>query len=122
MLRFLHDYCLSSGQMLRREWLRLASASGLSLLAAPRELGAAERSEAKFEPGFGKAKSVRLEFGNGGQSQIDLWDPNPNAPLDVRGDFRPTATAVPGIHFCEHRPRIAAVADKLSVIRSMSHE
>jgi hypothetical protein len=51
-----------------------------------------------------------------------MWDPKPDAPMDVRGAFRPIGTAVPGVRFCEHMPRIAAVADKLTIIRSMSHE
>ncbi len=101
--------------MQRREWLRIAALSGLGLATAT---GAAERKAA----GFGLAKSVIVVFANGGQSHIDMWDPKPNAPLDVRGAFRPIATAVPGIQFCEHLPRVADVADKLTVIRSMSHE
>lgn len=115
MLRFVHDQRLHSGQMLRREWLRVASLSGLAL-------GAAASSSEKQATGFGRAKSVIVVFANGGQSHIDMWDPKPNAPLDVRGAFRPIATVVPGIQFCEHLPRVAAVADKLTVIRSMSHE
>jgi hypothetical protein len=115
MLRFVHDQRLRSGQMLRREWLRLASLSGLAHIAPAL---AAERQAA----GFGQAKSVIVVFANGGQSHIDMWDPKPNAPLDVRGAFRPIATAVPGIQFCEHLPRVAAIADKLTVVRSMSHE
>ena len=73
-------------------------------------------------PGFGRAKSVILVFANGGQSQIDMWDPKPNAPLDVRGAFQPIATGVPGVQFTEHMPRIARVADRFTVVRSMSHE
>jgi hypothetical protein len=118
MLHFLRDQRLPSGRILRREWLRLASAGCLAMAGSG--VRASERSARM--PGFGKAKSVILVFANGGQSQIDMWDPKPNAPLDVRGAFRPLATKVPGVHFCEHMPRIAAVADKLTVVRSMSHE
>lgn len=92
---------------------------GLSLTAA-RQTRAVEVSPRR--PGFGRAKSVILVFANGGQSQIDTWDPKPNAPLDVRGAFRPIATAIPGVQFCEHMPRIAKIADRLTVVRSMSHE
>lgn len=123
MLRFFNHQRLRSGPMLRREWLRLASLSGLSLLAPPaNRIRASEGLADRLAPGFGKAKSVIVVFANGGQSQIDMWDPKPKAPLDVRGAFQPIATAVPGIQFCEHLPRIAAVADKMTVIRSMSHE
>jgi hypothetical protein len=65
---------------------------------------------------------VILVFANGGQSQIDMWDPKPSAPLDVRGAFQPISTAVPGVQFCEHMPRVARVADRFTVVRSMSHE
>lgn len=72
--------------------------------------------------GFGRAKSVIVVFANGGQSQLDMWDPKPLAPLDVRGDFRPIATAIPGVQFGEHLPRVARVADRCTIVRSMSHE
>jgi hypothetical protein len=46
----------------------------------------------------------------------------PNAPLEVRGSFRPIPTNVPGIHICEHMPRMARIADKYTIVRSMSHD
>lgn len=116
MLRFVHHQRLRAGLLLRREWLRIASLSSLGLAAA-----SASSSE-KQATGFGRAKSVIVVFANGGQSHIDMWDPKPLAPLDVRSAFRPISTAVPGLQFCEHLPRVAAVADKLTVVRSMSHE
>lgn len=109
MLSFLHN---------RRQWLHLAGAGSLGI--AGRSLLAGD--PAMKLPGFGKAKSVILVFAHGGQSQIDMWDPKPNAPLDVRGVFQPIATKVAGVHFCEHMPRIAALADKFTVVRSMSHD
>jgi hypothetical protein len=72
--------------------------------------------------GFGKAKSVILVYASGGQSQLDMWDPKPLAPRDVRGAFAPISTALPGVQFCEHMPRIAKLADRFTVVRSMSHE
>jgi len=122
MLRFVHNQRLSSGHFLRREWLRIASLSGLALASRPAARLPASELPANHLPGFGKAKSVIVVFANGGQSQIDMWDPKPSAPLDVRGAFRPISTAIPGVRFCEHLPRIAAIADKMTVIRSMSHE
>jgi hypothetical protein len=93
-------------------------------LATVAGLGAAcQASETTPQlPGFGKAKSVIVVFTHGGQSQIDMWDPKPNAPLDVRGAFKPISTALSGVQFCEHMPKIAAVADRLTIVRSMSHE
>ena len=118
MLRFTDQSALRSGQITRREWLRIASLAGLGFATA--RLRADETGTKN--PGFGRAKSVILVFASGGQSQIDMWDPKPNAPLDVRGAFQPIATALPGVHFCEHMPRIARIADRFTVVRSMSHE
>ncbi len=57
----------------------------------------------------------------GGPSQIDLWDMKPQAPAEIRGQFRPVATRVPGVQICEHLPRLAQVMDRLCLIRSMTH-
>ena len=58
----------------------------------------------------------------GGISQIDSFDPKPDADPKFRGAFRSIPTAVPGIHFCEHLPEMAKRAGKLAVIRSMNHK
>lgn len=57
----------------------------------------------------------------GGPSQIDLWDMKPDAPDTVRGEFKPTATRVPGIRICEHLPRLGRVMDRVCLLRSMTH-
>src|SRR5262245_48632317 len=119
MLRFVDDCRLCSRQVTRRDWLRIGTLAGLGL--ATRHARSGDEPASRIR-GFGRAKSVILVFANGGQSQIDMWDPKPDAPLDVRGAFRPIATAVPGVHFTEHLPRIARVADRFTVVRSMSHE
>ena len=114
----------------RRDFLRL-SAPGLSLPAsaglasvpaAAADSSSVSNPTAGRLPGFGRAKAVIVVFTSGGQSQLDTWDPKPTAPREVRGEFDPIQTSVPGVHFCEHMPRIAAVANKLCVVRSMSHE
>ena len=58
----------------------------------------------------------------GGPSHLDLWDMKPSAPSEVRGEFRSIATSVPGLRVCEHLPRVAQLADKLTIIRSMHHQ
>jgi hypothetical protein len=73
-------------------------------------------------PGFGKARSVILVYASGGQSQIDMWDMKPDAPAEVRGDFKPAATRVPGVRVCEHLPRLARLADRYTILRSVSHD
>ncbi len=121
MLRFIDDRRLRSGRVTRREWLRIGTLAGMGLSMSSRSAPGSEQAASQLS-GFGRAKSVLLVFANGGQSQIDTWDPKPNAPLDVRGAFAPISTAVPGVQFCEHMPRIARVADRFTVIRSLSHE
>ena len=69
-----------------------------------------------------KAKSVLFVFASGGQSQLDMWDPKPEAPAEIRGDFRPIRSTVPGTLLCEHLPRLARLADRYTIIRSATHD
>ena len=55
----------------------------------------------------------------GGPSHIDLWDLKPDAPSEIRGEFRPIKTNVSGMEICELFPKLAKIADKFSIIRSM---
>jgi hypothetical protein len=57
----------------------------------------------------------------GGPSQLDTWDPKPDAPEEIRGSFKPIATTVPGLRISEHFPELAKRAKRYAVIRSMSH-
>lgn len=114
--------------------LRTASAAGrlsrrniLSIGAAP-VLGMALpdllRARAFARPaagGFGSAKSVIFLFLHGGHPQHETFDPKPAAPAEVRGEFGTVATSVPGVHFSDRLPAIANIADRLAVVRSMSH-
>jgi hypothetical protein len=101
-----------AGGLTRRGFLHLgAGAVGLSLAEAAL-LDAADRAG---------ARSCILLFLVGGPSQLDTWDPKPAAPDDVRGPFRPIRTSVPGIHVSEIFPRLAAVADRFAIVRSVSH-
>ena len=68
------------------------------------------------------AKSVIVLFLSGGPSQLDLWDLKPDAPEEIRGSFRPIDTKVPGIQVCEHLPRMASLADKYAIVRSVTHD
>jgi hypothetical protein len=69
-----------------------------------------------------RAKSVLFLCLSGGPSQLDTWDPKPDAPAEVRGTFRPIRTSVPGVFVSEHLPRMARVANRFTIIRSMSHD
>src|SRR5258708_38108012 len=66
-----------------------------------------------------RAKSVVFIFQSGGPSQHETFDPKPEAPEGVRGDYGVTQTALPGVNFCEYLPKLAQRADRFSVVRTM---
>ena len=70
--------------------------------------------------GGGAAKSVIFVFLSGGLTQHDSFDPKPDAPADIRGEFSPIATQTPGVFVCEHLPQLAARSRKWSLIRSLT--
>ena len=108
---------MSSGTRLaRRELLRIG---GLSLLGL--STGRLESLRAQQPALPQRAKSCVFLFLFGGPSQIDLWDMKPNAPPEIRGEFRHAATNVPGIQICEHLPLMAGQMDKICLLRSMTH-
>src|SRR5687768_14292279 len=94
----------------RRDFLRTSAATAAGL-AAP---GAYATGLA------GDANCIFLML-VGGPSQLDTWDPKPDAPSTVRGPFRPIPTRTPGVCFTELFPKMAAVSDRFAVVRSMHH-
>jgi len=66
------------------------------------------------------AKSCIILFLMGGPPQHSTWDPKPSAPAEVRGEFNPIPTVVPGMQICELLPRTSLIADRLALIRSLS--
>lgn len=68
-----------------------------------------------------RATSCVLFVLHGGPSQLDTWDMKPGAPVEVRGEFKPIATNVPGIQIVEHLPRLARMANRFTIVRSMTH-
>lgn len=64
-------------------------------------------------------KAVILIWLSGGPSHLDMWDPKPEAPIEVRGPYGTIPTKLPGVRFCEHLPMQAAIADRLSIVRSV---
>jgi uncharacterized protein (DUF1501 family) len=97
----------------RRDFLRVGSL-GLFGLGLPATAAADNRPGAR-------AKACIVLFMWGGPAQQDTWDMKPDAPEAYRGEFRPIATAVPGLRICEHLPRLAKRAKDLCLIRSMTH-
>jgi hypothetical protein len=104
----------------RRTWLRLG---GLSLagLSLPELLARESRAGTAPTSRKARAKSCLVFFLEGGPSHIDLWDLKPNAPAEVRGEFRPIATTVPGLHVCEHLPLVSRQMHHLALVRSVTH-
>jgi hypothetical protein len=107
----------------RREFMRVG-AMGLTGLSLPEFLSLkakAVTSSLQGATGFGKAKSVILCFLQGGPSHLDIWDPKPDAPTNIRGEFKPIKTNVDGILLSETMPLLAKQMDKCMLIRSMSY-
>ena len=104
----------------RRELLRVGGLSALGL-SLPGLLQAAGRRPVSKVHGstFGRAKNVIFLWLQGGPPQHETFDPKPDAPAEIRGEFKPIATNVPGVRFCELLPRTARIADKLAVVRSL---
>lgn len=100
----------------RRQLLKTAALSGLLGLGVNRSMRAAADSVQCTET------SCVFVFLFGGQSHLDLWDMKPAAPREVRGEFYPISTSVPGIQICEHLPELAQQMSRFSLIRSMTHK
>ena len=101
----------------RRSWLQIG---GLALggLSLPEIL----RAEAQSSSSAGSRRPIKgiiMVLLPGGPSHLDMYDLKPDAPTEIRGEFRPIVTNVPGIDICELMPRLAGMTDKLSLIRSL---
>jgi uncharacterized protein (DUF1501 family) len=97
----------------RREVLRSAVGLGAFLLGRPAQARAAVRSASP------RARSVILVMLQGGMSQLETWDPKPDAPAEIRGEFATIATSMPGLRIGEHMPLLARQAHRFNVIRSV---
>jgi hypothetical protein len=100
----------------RREFLS-AAAAGAAAMAVPGLASASPRTPLPT----GTAKSCIFINLVGGPGHLDTFDPKPDAPAEYRGPFRPIRTKVPGLHVSELFPKLAGVADKFSLVRSMHH-
>ncbi|MCA9115859.1 MAG: DUF1501 domain-containing protein [Planctomycetaceae bacterium] len=102
----------------RRTALRIGGlgVGGLSLPSLLRQQAAGSETPAR-----GERKAVILVWLAGGPSHLDMYDLKPDAPVEIRGEFRPITTSVPGMHIGEHLPLQAQIADRLSIVRSAFH-
>ncbi len=105
--------CPGPRRLSRREVLQVGSA-GLLGLSLTRLLKAGEQRRTK-------ADSCIIIFLNGGPSHLDMWDMKPEAPKEVRGEFKPIATSLPGVQFSEHLPKLARHMHRCTLVRSVHH-
>jgi uncharacterized protein DUF1501 len=103
----------------RRDWLAATAKLGSLSLPAFLQLRA---SAAPTAAARGKAKSCIIIYCWGGMSHHESWDPKPDAPPEIRGQFSPIPTATPGTFLSEHLPLLAKQTEKLAIIRSIHHD
>lgn len=113
------NQCLGPRRVSRREMVQVGGI-GLLGLNLP-QLLRAEADRPSSPLSTASADACILIFLNGGPSHLDMWDMKPNAPVEIRGEFRPIETTVPGLQFGEHLPRLAMHAHQSTIIRSAHH-
>jgi uncharacterized protein (DUF1501 family) len=112
----LHDAFTNCQGTSRRAFLRVGSLSLLGL-SLPQLLAAKAQAAGKDA----KDISCILLWTEGGLSNIDTFDMKPDAPAEIRGQFQPIASNVPGMDVCEHLPQMAKQMDKVCLVKSISH-
>lgn len=118
MFRLLdHGYSLCDGYT-RREWLRIGGVALGGLTMA--DLAQIQRISAASSKPAGRAKAVIVVGLVGGPPQHETWDPKPDAPAEIRGEFKPIASRTPGLRVCELMPRTARLTDRIAVLRAVS--
>jgi hypothetical protein len=117
----LHDLIGNYARLNRRQLLRVGGIGAFGLnLAGLQQVGSAAARGAS-PASLARVRSCILIFYYGGPSQLETWDLKPNAPAEVRGEFRPISTSVAGVQICEHLPRCARIMHKLAIVRSLHH-
>jgi hypothetical protein len=105
----------------RREVLRVGGLAFTGLLWPDWLRARAATTRPTASGRFGRASACILVYSYGGPSHLDVLDLKPNAPAEIRGEFRPVATRVPGIAVTEHLPRLARLANRYAIVRSVHH-
>ena len=109
----LPDFC---DGLSRRNFLRVGTLGGLGLAEFLRL-----QQTARADGGVKKDVNCIFIFLIGGMPQHDMWDPKPDAPADIRGDFKPAKTSVPGVNFTDVMPGLCRTADQIAVLRGLTH-
>src|SRR5437762_6793891 len=122
MLTLAHEGVQLCDGLTRREWLRVGGLGlfGLSMPELLRSGQAAAKTAPPLGPGAGKAKACIVLFLMGGPTQHSTWDPKPDAPAEIRGEFKPISTVTPGLMVSELMPLTARITDKICVLRAMA--
>jgi hypothetical protein len=122
MLRILGLPTTLCDGLTRRDFLHVGGLGVLGLgLSDALRLQAQAGPSAPPTGRFGQAKACILLFPYGSPPQHETFDPKPEAPAEIQGEMRASATSVPGLRICEYLPRIARVMDRVTVVRSMTH-
>jgi len=108
----------ANGRLPRRFLLQAGLLAPLGLTWPLRSIAA--RPAAARGSSFGRAKRCILVFLNGGPSQLDTWDMKPDAPAAVGGELKPIRTSVPGMYVSELLPRMARLAERYKIVRTVS--
>jgi hypothetical protein len=106
------------GSGTRRHALQIGGTGMLAGLSLPRLMAMESQAATKV---VAQAQACIFLFLEGGPPHQDLWDPKPEAPIEIRGPFQTIPTAVPGTFFTEHCGHSAKIANKFTVLRSHSH-
>lgn len=113
---------MTPGQHSRRQFLRSTALGGMGLgLAEILALRPPLHGQSDLPRGFGAAKSCIIFFSWGGMSHLETWDPKPDAPQEVRGEYKSIATATAGIQLGEWFPKLAERTNHLHILRGASH-
>jgi uncharacterized protein (DUF1501 family) len=120
MLRILGPGARLCDGLSRREILRAGGLGALGLSLPLLRAGRALSADASRDASLGRARSCIILFLMGGPPQHSTWDPKPQAPAEVRGDFGPIPTSAPGVQIGELMPNVARVADRFAILRAMS--
>ena len=112
----------TDGRLSRRNWLQVGAVGGLGLQISSLLARRAQAARASGESRESPIRSCIMIFYYGGPSHIDTFDMKPDAPSEIRGEFKSIATSAPGIRVSEHLPHMAKFMHKVAVVRTLHHE
>ncbi|MDX1962060.1 MAG: DUF1501 domain-containing protein [Pirellulales bacterium] len=104
------------------DWFQRRGAAQDPVITGVNDLAGPSTAAVTANGTFGRAKRCIFLFMWGGPSQLDTFDMKPQAPSDIRGEFLPISTNVPGIQICEHFQHLSRQMDKVCVIRTLAHD